>query len=653
MITLHALLVGINAYPIQNHVLKGCLNDLQLLHDYLEYYCRSLGIRFRPLVLADDKARREDIIEGFKHFEAARAEECCLFQFSGHGARVRAPAEFQEPDHHIESLVCWDSRLPDGRDLLDKELSYLIWEASQRTTLPFVSIMDCCHSGDMRTAEQVKKDTQLEIVGVRSVREVGGYSTAPEVPDYLGMEHYYRTEKGYLKPPIGRRVHLGACRNIELAKEVEVPLAEGRQARGIFTHCLVEVLQNTGPLISYTDLQQRVNARIRQNVKDQSAQLTPTHTEDRALGFLMVNLSKSRPSLLVSWDKGAQDWFVNAGGLHGLAATAAGNAPALLELAADKRQLTVKSVQPNRAAVSGMDGLDTRQSYVATITQQAIPKLTLCFGRDNDPAAEAAIREMMERQASDMYGLEDKPVNANYLLLAKDGRYFLTGLHDDRMLFQSTPQTDPGEFLNRLGKVAFWNQVQQLQNPITRILESEIDMQLYRLSEKRQMKDMHDDAPMEAIDWQGAPCAFRYFADGEKPFLPAFQLKVKNNSHRSFWVGLLYLDAQFGISDFLLPPQMLGPGEEIWAVQKSGNHLFRTIPLQIDDPQFDQVDEFLKLLISTDELKTDVFNQSPLEVERENTRGKRTLFFPKVGQKTTEADWAAKMVWVRLMRKAE
>lgn len=649
MTTLHALLVGINAYPIQNHVLKGCLNDLQLLHDYLEYYCRSLGIQFRPLVLEDNKAKREDIIQAFKHFEAARAEDCCLFQFSGHGARVRAPAEFQEPDHHIESLVCWDSRLPDGRDLLDKELSYLIWEASQRTKLPFVSIMDCCHSGDMRTAEQVKKDTQLEIAGVRSIRDVGGYSTAPKAPDYLGMEHYYRSEKGYLKPPVGRRVHLGACRNIELAKEVVVPMEEGTETRGIFTHCLVEVLQNTDSLISYSDLQQRVNARIRQNVKDQSAQLTPTHTEDRALGFLMVNLSKTRPSLLVSWDKDAQQWFVNAGGLHGITAAGAGVPPTLLELAADERPLRVESVQPNRAAVSGMDGLDTRQSYVASITQRAVPKLALCFGRNNDPAAEAAIREMIERQASDLFYLEEKPAKANYLLHAKDGRYFLTSLHDDRVLFKSIPQTDPGVFLERLGKVAFWNHAQSLQNPLTRILESEIEMQLYRLSEKREMKDMHDDAPMEAIDWREAPCEFRYFEDGNKPFLQAFQLKVKNNSHRPLWVGLLYLDGLFGISDFLLTPQMLGPGEEIWATQIWKDHSYRTIPLQIDDPQFDQVDEYIKLLISTDELKTDLSLQKQLEVERETTRGNaRKAVLPNMKKKTAESDWATKTVWLRL-----
>ena len=94
MPTLHALLVGINAYLNPNHALKGCVNDVRHLHQYLENYRGSLGYTHRPLILTAAAATRAAIIAGFDHFQAAGADDRCRFHFSGHGARSQVPETF-------------------------------------------------------------------------------------------------------------------------------------------------------------------------------------------------------------------------------------------------------------------------------------------------------------------------------------------------------------------------------------------------------------------------------------------------------------------------------------------------------------------------------------------------------------------------------
>lgn len=650
MSTLHALLIGINDYPEPVPVLRGCLNDVQRLNAYLESYCRTFGVAYRPLILCDQQATRQGVIDAFeRHFRVAEKDDCCLFQYSGHGARWPAPEAFWhlEPDRMMESLVCYDSRQPGGFDLMDKELSYLIWQASQNTERPFVSILDSCHSGDMRSVEDKKHDLQLEVVGVRGLK--GALAGGLPLERFVGMMHYRQSADGQLAPPYGRRVHFGAARNDEYAKEV---VAGGRPF-GIFTWCLVEALSHTGPFISYADLLDRVRTRIRQNVKAQSAQMYATYTDDRNLGFLFSRLDARRPSFLVSWDKNAQRWYVDAGAVHGISAGDAGSRT-LLELEEDKQQLAVDCTEPNRAAVSGMEGRDTRRSYVAALKRRAVPKLALAFARDNDPAGEARLRELIEQQAPDTFRLENTPAASNYRLHAAAGAYFLTGLHDDRPLFKKISghysDTAATTFLECLDKVAAWQQLLDRQNPETEIAGSEIALELYRLTEARSIPAMNDDSPVEAVDWQNGPSEFRYFRDdAASPVLPAFQLKIKNNSSRPLWVGVLYLDGLFGIENGLLPKVALGPGEETWVSWTNNGYPTRTVPLQIDDPELDAVDEYMKVLISTDELDTGRFNQKRLEpdVRRERTRG--PVHF-STRQQPEQEDWTAKTVRVRVRR---
>ncbi len=122
------------------------------------------GDRFEPLLLLDNNATRQAVIDGFRqHLRKATQDDVALFYYSGYGSQEQSPPQFWylEPDRLDETLVCWDSRLEDGWDLADKELAQLIAEVAANG--PHIAvILDCCHSVSGTRAPE-------ERVGVRRV----------------------------------------------------------------------------------------------------------------------------------------------------------------------------------------------------------------------------------------------------------------------------------------------------------------------------------------------------------------------------------------------------------------------------------------------------------------------------------------------------
>jgi hypothetical protein len=125
MSNIYALLVGINHYP--QKPLAGCINDVNAFKDYL-----TAGYGLHPsrqeqhlfiMTLTDadpGQPTRRNLIDAFCFFDDVKDGDSCLFYYSGHGSFSMAPAEFQTDNGYAQSFVCLDSRLPGGRDLMDK-----------------------------------------------------------------------------------------------------------------------------------------------------------------------------------------------------------------------------------------------------------------------------------------------------------------------------------------------------------------------------------------------------------------------------------------------------------------------------------------------------------------------------------------------------
>ncbi|MEJ0029971.1 MAG: caspase family protein [Bacteroidota bacterium] len=98
MPTIHALLIGINGYPISP--LKGCINDVEAISAYLSDVAHRSNTSIRIRTLTDNETEqptRENIIKSFSHFTNAKDDDVCVFYYSGHGSFSPAPRSLRKP----------------------------------------------------------------------------------------------------------------------------------------------------------------------------------------------------------------------------------------------------------------------------------------------------------------------------------------------------------------------------------------------------------------------------------------------------------------------------------------------------------------------------------------------------------------------------
>jgi len=631
---LYAFFAAINDYPRPIPRLKGCLNDLSRLKAYLDSFCNDQGMAFHPFVLEDDQATREKIIDGFGHFNEALEGDFCLFFFAGHGSRGEAHEVF----HHLkasgmhESLVCYDSRLPGGRDLLDKELSFLIWKASLGRDVHFAVVTDCCHSGSVtRLAEEVR------------VRQVRKSPQALLAEEFLGFESYTPSADGRYSPPRGRYVHLGASLPFEMAKEIR---AKGAP-QGAFTACLLEALAGARGCITYAELASRVAVRMRTLVTDQSPQIEATLPADKNLFFLSGAAPLAKGQYLVGHDR-ARGWIVNAGALHGLA-TGMGEDRTALRLLEDGHKVFLTEVLPDCSRVEPMEGYDKKKVFPAVALSRARPAVTLAFAPKSEAGGKVLLAPILQDNTSGLFRLSDNATQADYLIHARNQSYFLTSSCGLRPLFQAVrgySQASAEIFVAHVEAAAAWARLLGLSNPDTTIVDNEIEVKLYRTT---QANNYEDSAPAERLSLD-TDIEFPYFFDGKAWHYPAFQLKVKNTGTRRLWVSLLYLGDDFSIANRLIPKEPLDPGQETWAKDAHKGRTYLTVPVRMDDAYHSwgltTISEYFKLFISTDEINTDFFNQEALQQEA-RAGAKRAL---ARGQELPCNDWGAKDIPLKIYR---
>jgi len=313
--TMYALFMGIDKYPIRSLRLGGCINDITAMHDHLKGYASDNNIDFQPKCLKNHEVSRAGIINAFSHFEAAKDGDICVLHYAGHGARVSAPIEFRhlESDKMMASIVCHDSNRDGHKDLLDKELAWLIWKATKdKKNITFVSIMDCCHSGEItRSGKELEHEITDEIL----VREAPKRTIARKIETLLGFEDYIQESKNRWNVPLARHVLLAAATDKQKAKEISTSIG-GRH--GIFTYCLLHVLKLTKKPLAYVDLIADVKNYVKNHATNQSPQILPNHFEDKDLYFLT---NKSKPSgkiYAARWNKRENHWYIDAGKINGI-----------------------------------------------------------------------------------------------------------------------------------------------------------------------------------------------------------------------------------------------------------------------------------------------------------------------------------------------
>jgi hypothetical protein len=571
MKTLHALFIAIDEYPIAHHVLRGCRNDAEAINVFLRRHCQTQGWNYRPRVIYDQSATRQGIVDGFDHFAEAADGDVALFFFSGHGSRMSSPEAFRhiDLDGRCESLVAHDSRLPDGRDLADKELGFLIWKATQGKNLHFTAIFDCCHAGSItRNADQ----------GI-TFRMAEPNITPVNVGELLGYEQYL-IEGERLLPRQGPHVSLAAARPYESALEMDI---DGRR-RGLFSTMLLDTLeQSKGQRLTYRELMSRVQTRVHNRAAYQHPQLETSGELDPDNLFLGGAVSGER-SRVVKYDR-RHGWIVELGQMHGVKA----GGEAIVTDEGKRYRTAVRDAGPAQCTLDDWQGSDPEKEYLLAGIEQYRRSVPLAFAPGFDPAGPEgrSLREaFQQRSAASFEWVDDRKAAAYWVDYGPNG-FVLVRPSMPRPVFQAiSPRKWPNAaslFWENAEKVAHWENVAELTNPLSRIqVTEELEIAFYEATDHDDYRTLRRRERRDIAAWP--IFAYRFVNGAWRK--PAMMLEARNIGARSLWVGGVLLSEDFSITDIYMPPKELPPGAapyEFSAYDPRSQHTFRLLPLHVPD----------------------------------------------------------------------
>ena len=620
---LYALLVGINTYDYSSGVspLQGCVNDVKAIQDYLAGRVATDEMTFHPLVLTNQHATREAVIEGFrKHLCQAGAEDVAFFYYAGHGAQAAAPREFWpiEPDRMLETLVCYDSRTQGGWDIADKELAQLIAEVDAKQ--PHISIvLDCCHSGSGTRGEGEQEVATRHAPTDWRSRPIASFLVSPDQAAEKSTSRSLKPMSTGLNLPRGRHVVLSACRNIEEAKEYH----GGDIPHGTFSYFLLESLQKATGNLTYRDLFKRTNALVRSRVTYQSPQMEATEVGDLDRPFLGGAIA-SAPSHFTASQDGEGNWNIDGGAIHGLVRPS-GAETTLLALfplgssAEEIKQVTgaiaeaeVTQVWPQQSHLTITRGAEnlTDVAYKAVILSLPLPRITVAMEGDETGLAIArqALNTAGPNSTPSLYISESgSPEAADFKLVAREGNFDVYRRGESTNLSKAPAaysESSAEAVVRKLEHMSRWSSVASLASPANSRIQDAVQMQIF-VGETQE-------TAVEVSESQ-IRLAYRFNPTAGKWDPPFYWTKLINRSERqTLYCSLFDLTETYEV-DALLEGSTtvtLRPGEEIWVW--GGEKLYGRVP----DAQWQQgiteVQDIFKLIACTAEFDPTLLEQGEL-----------------------------------------
>nr|WP_214662832.1 caspase family protein [Amazonocrinis nigriterrae] len=613
---IYALLVGIDEYVSPVPPLRGCVNDITAVREYLLGRVQSDGYQLHLRTLLNQEATRQAVIDGFRqHLCQAGSEDVAFFYYSGHGSQEQAPEEFWslEPDRLNETLVCYDSRSLGNWDLADKELAQLIAEVAEKN--PHIAIiMDCCHSGsgtrgDLETETAVRKAP----IDYRQRPLNSFLLSLPEVDQLLNSRSLAKNSTGWTVPT-GSHILLAACRDIEEAKEYN---AEG-QSRGAFSYFLLDTLKKANGSLSYRDLFKRTHALVRAKVTSQSPQIEAMVMGDLEQPFLGGAIAAHTPYFSVSYHQD-YGWTIDGGSIHGIPQTAAGETTILalfpfdtptaelhqLSAAIGEAEVTQVLPQLSKVQINGVSDLNLQTTFKAVITSLPLPPKGVLITGEN-AGVELARNALMEAGPQNQYSLYVREVTtpelAEFKLLARDEEYLITRPADDRPLVAQISGYNSAtawQAIQRLEHIARWTNIAELSSPATsRIPPDAVQMIIYQ----------------EEQETQDPQISLEYRQENGRWKRPPFKIKLKNISQQSLYCAVLDLTQQYKVDAGLFATEgvWLEPGQEAWAL--GGQTLYAEIPNELLTQGITEFTDIYKLIVSTSEFDARLLEQDKLDL---------------------------------------
>ena len=651
---IYALLIGIDTYhPASVSAipsLKGCANDIKAVEAYLRE--RTKGGEWKlveptnvPWILTNENATRQAIINSFEqHLYNANSDDVVFFYYSGHGAQEKAIEEFWhlEPDRLNETLVCYDSRTEDNRDLADKELAYLISEVARKNP-HVVMILDCCHSGSGTRDLSPEITVRRAPVDSRE-RPLSSYIFAQ---DKTALDELFTSSRNLEKKttgvvlPKGRHVMLSACRDFELAKEHQ---GENGQPRGAFSYFLLETLQRTNGSLSYRDLARNINALVSGKVQDQSPQVEATNSEELNQPFLGGAITERPFYFTLIYSSNDKTWAIDGGALHGIPRASGDILSAIFPVGSTPEQLRqtgealsqarVTQVLPQRSKVEIINGgkiLSENESYWAVITSLPLEPLKVYF-QGEEVGVELAHQALLKAGANEGSSLYVRQVDtsaaADYKLLARNGQYWLTQPQDERPLVAPLPERPDQagytkeralQVVQRLEHIARWTNTLELESPATsRIKPDDLKLEIVLNNSKTSLSN----ADNSETTTSNLRLEYEYSDSVWSP--PTFYVKLTNNSQKTLYCNVVDLTESFAVSVGFFQDRTsvrLQPGESI-----EGEYIDSVVPDELWEQGITERKDRLKLIVSTTEFDASLLEQDALDLPRfTEAEGQRSL----------------------------
>ncbi len=630
---IYALLVGINDYPPHVGRLGGCLNDVQIFHDYLLATYPHDKLHVETLVDAD--ATRGNIIDRFRnHLSRAEKDDVALFKYSGHGARCKSAQAFNSffPDGMDEGLVCIDSRQPGGFDLADKELAVLLGELAKNE--PHISvILDCCHSGSgTRNADD------FNLGKVRQTHEI---NQERPLESYLDGHFASLLGRGLpLEIPDSRHILMAACQRVQKAYERS-------DGTGMFSSALLDVLNQSGADIAYADLFLRCRAMIRQQSDHQEPQFETYARFNAYDGFLGSRSSATARHYLVSYQRNR--WQVECGAIHGLPSDPEENVEFDLYPETDSSSpighASTVEVGPQFSNIELSDPYaDTSQRFQAQIT--TLPVTPLAIGLEGDDDGIAKLQQFLSTSEDQSHGFSldtHAAGTAKYLLIAEDDSYLLK-LRETGKLIQGArgyTQHSANYLFSILKRIVDWERAIKLQNHRTRMNQDDVGFRFCELPGE-------DDSDDQVHVYDGNEITLDIAKLQDQWQVIRARLQANNRSEQPLHLLLVHFSQDYGIRT--LYNERVEPTESDFIVTTNGLSSFK-LGLEEHEPHQD-ISTF-KLIVSTEKVDDFLLDQKPLQLGEIVTPGQTRFTDFGAPREKYKNEWFTKDLVIKLVRQVD
>ncbi len=586
MPNLFALIVGIDNYPTPLPALDGCVNDATAFSNYLSDWCKANSYTYKVQTLFNEQALRENVTNAFSVFNAATDADTCVLYYSGHGSQQKAPVEFwDEADGLSETLVCIDSRNAGNRDLIDKELTYLIGKATKGKRNQFIVVMDCCHSGsntrDMATKSR-KADTSQYI--------------PRGVSDFMGSSEYIN-----FQPPGARHIHFAAAKDNETAKEYPINNVQ----RGVFTYSLIEVLTETGGKISHKELIQRVRQRVQFRVNEQMPSMDTYVNESDANNRFLTN-TPINSSFVVSKLKNV-GWAINAGEILGV------GKDTIFEIPSLSKTFSPTTIKGSYSTISGLDTLDPSKQFSANVkswSSSTFKNKKRSIFLDTDPSGDLKALATFKTVAanSQLISFVSDIKLADYVVRSYEGSFRLTTVTSNIPLFRRVTGSDNNaaiQFLSDVETVLNWRNKIEVNNALSNFSDTDLKITF--------------------CDANSNPTPNATYKQVDAATNVTMQVSVTNTGTKPLYVSGLYFSSDFSITNMLMPNQFLAAGQTAWLQYNNKRDIPLYVPKEFQSWGTKTIVEHLKFFVSADALTTDGQNQDGLQLDMRTPQTTRAI----------------------------